>query len=42
MDKDIGQETDKDKEVNMKIDNKDQIININIKTDQKTIEHAWS
>lgn len=31
-----------DKEVNIKIGNKDQIINISIKTKQKSIEDAWS
>lgn len=42
MDKDISQETYKDKEINIITDDKDQIININIKTEQKTIEDAWS
>ena len=35
-------QTDENKEVNIKIDNKDQTININIKTKQKDIEDAWS
>lgn len=42
INKDISLEIDKYKEVNIKIDNKDQIININIKTEQKTIEDSWS
>lgn len=41
--KEIDQnQTCDDKEVNIKIGNKDQIINISIKTKQKSIEDAWT
>lgn len=42
IDKDNQKQIDNEKDVNIKIDSKDQIININIKTKQKTIEDAWS
>ena len=37
-----GDQTDSDKEVNLKIENKAQIITINIRAKQKTIDDSWS